>query len=100
MDITCIYKQDKEERQKEKAKPKKAGYNKKPKGEGFDQRRGTSCVHKQYKEYNWRKKEMTENQEREGDGQRGLKGKSRATFTPQKKTSSMPTWCMLHCLIG
>jgi hypothetical protein len=30
--------------------PKKGGYNKKPKGEGFDQERGTSCVHKQYKE--------------------------------------------------
>jgi hypothetical protein len=39
---------------------------------------------------------MTENQERGGDGQRGLKGKSRATFTRQKKTSSMPTWCRLH----
>jgi hypothetical protein len=38
---------------------------------------------------------MTEDQEREGDGQRGLKGKSRATFTPQKKTSSI-----IVCLLG
>jgi len=50
---------------------------------------------------------MTENQEREGDGQRGLQGKSIVTFTPQTKTPTlpkrkqavMPTWCMLHCLI-
>jgi hypothetical protein len=79
----------------------KSCIHKKPKGEGFDQKRGTSCVHKQYKEENWRKTEMTENQEREKEMSREVsREKVELHLLPKRKQASMPTWCMLHCLIG